>query len=1047
MKNKNLSKLEFRDLKVFVLLGMLICTLSMSAQINIQGKVIDQNNEPLTGVTVMIKGTSIGTITDINGNFSLSVPDQKAVLVFSFVGYQKQEVPVGTNRQLTITMIEEPKLLQEVVVVGYGTQKKVSVTGSISQISGAEMLKAPPVNLSQMLGGRVTGLVTRQSSGIPGSDDASMVIRGIATTSGATTPMIIVDGVPRSFNQLDPNEIESISILKDAAAAAVYGIQGANGVILVTTKKGVEMKPQITYSGNFEINQNTSFPKFMDGPQYAYYWNKALEMDGQDPVFTEEMVNKMINGDPDGIYGNTNWVDEIFQTGQTQHHNLSATGGTKDVKYYMMVGYYDQKGNVKNFDFNRYNVRSNIDANIVKGLTANFNIGARKENRHRPYFGAGKNDYMSIIQQAIRAHPYVPLTYNGLPTATKTASAQVSPVAARDLSGFNDSEMSVFQSNFALNWEIPWLKGLSARAMGSFDRDYTHSKIFKTPYQVSLASRPTPTYPSLKYETMYPVAIGNIATMYEGFAEATRITFQGQINYAQTFGKHDISALALWEQSNYIYKQFNVNVKDFDFYDFAELNHAKSIADQNQFSGSSRTSPRAGLVFRASYAYEQKYLLEVSGRYDGSYRFSPETRWSLFPAASIGWRISEENFFKEAAPFVTNLKLRASAGQLGNDAASPEFAYLRTMAWVSEDPLVVIGDIPQKALMTSGVPSNNTWEVTTTYNAGFDLLMWNGLLGMEFDWFYKLTTDILRSQAGIWPPSVGGNFPSVINAGKVDARGFDLVLTHEHKINQFNYGARLSLNWARNRILNIDDSPNIPDYLKRNGLQVGMKDGFVSLGLFKSDEEAAMYPTVREGAKGGDIRYKDLNGDGKITYDQDRAWIAKSNIPELMGGLDLHGSWNNVDFSILLSGAAFCDIALMGNYEGIGWDNTEFTRPFYHDGNSPLSLVENAWTYENPDAKFPRLSTQTRWNNNWASTFWIVDGSYLRIKNLQIGYSLPQKFVNTIGMKSARVSVSGSNLYTWASKRLNGLDPEAPDVCNGYYPQQQTYSFGITLTF
>ncbi|MDO9154320.1 MAG: TonB-dependent receptor, partial [Paludibacter sp.] len=1012
----NLLKSWFRGSRIPLLLWMLCFTFIVNAQVNIRGRVIDSNNESLMGVTVAIKTANTGTITDTNGNFSLTVPNQKSVLIFSFVGYKKQEITVGNNTQFTVKMVEDTELLEEVVVVGYGTQKKVSVTGSISQISGSEMLKSPTSNLSQMLGGRITGLVTRQSSGVPGSDDAAMIIRGIATTSGASAPAIIVDGVQRSFNQLDPNEIESISVLKDAAAAAVYGIQGANGVILVTTKKGSESKSKISYSGSIAMNENTNFPTFMDGPQYAYYWNKALEMDGKSAVFTKDMVDKMINGDADGVYGNTNWVDQIFQTGYTQHHNISASGGTKDIKYYLMVGHYNQKGNIKNFDFSRFNVRANIEANVAKGLTANLNIAGRKEDRDRPYFGAGKNDYMSIIQQAIRAHPYVPMTYNGLPTATKTASAQVSPIAARDVSGFNQSELSVFQSNFSLNWQVPGVKGLTAKAMASFDRDYTHSKVFKTPYKVSLASRPTTTSPNLTYSTMNPVAIGTEATMSEGFSEATRFTFQGQINYARTFNKHDINALALWEQSERGYKRFGVNVRGFDFYDFAELNHAQQIATSNQFSGSSNVQPRAGFVFRGSYAFDQKYLVELSGRYDGSYRFSPETRWALFPALSLGWRVSEEEFFNDALPFITNFKLRASAGQLGNDAASPAYAYLRYVDWVSDKPSVVIGNAAQRALMTSGVPSNNTWEVTTSYNGGFDLSMWHGLLGVEFDWFYKLTTGILRSQAGIWPPSVGGNFPSVINSGKVDSRGFDLLLSHENKINDFSYGTRLSLNWARNRILNIDDSPNIPDYLKRNGLQVGMKDGFEALGLFRTDEDAATYPTVREGAQAGDIQYKDQNGDGKITYDQDRAWVGRSNVPELMGGLDLHASWKGFDISVLFSGAAFCDVALMGWYDGVGWDNTEFTRSFYHDGNSPLYLVQNSWTYDNTSAKFPRLSTISRPNNGWASTFWFVDGSYLRVKNMQIGYSIPSNITKAIGIFSARLSISGSNLFTWANE-------------------------------
>jgi len=1041
MKNMNLSKLQFRGSRGLVLLWMLCCVFFANAQVNILGKVIDSNNVELTGVSVLVKGTNTGTITDINGNFSISAPSQKSILVFSFIGYTKQEITVGANKQLTIKLLENTEQLEEVIVVGYGTQKKVSVTGSISQLTGKELLKIPVASISQMLGGRVNGVISRQSSGTPGSDAAALTIRG-------GSPLVIVDGIERDINQLDPNEIENISILKDASSIAVYGFRAAGGVILVTTKKGKESKSKITYSAEYAMNENTSFPTFMNGPQYAFYWNKALEMDGKEPVFTKEMVDKMINGDPEGVYGNTNWVDQIFRTGNTQHHNISASGGTQDIKYYIMVGYYNQKGNVKNFDFSRYNVRTNIDAKVAKGLTANLNIAGRKEDRNQPYFGAGKNDYMSIIQQAIRAHPYVPMTYNGLPTATKTASAQVNPIAGRDLSGFNDRGTSVFQSNFTLNWEIPGVTGLSAKVMVSYDQNISHSKVFKTPYLVSLASRPTSTSPNLTYLTMNPVAIGNEATASEGLTESSRLAFQGYLNYDRTFGKHKVGGQAIWEQQNYSARAFGVSVRGYNFYDFSELDHAQSIGSQAKpFSGSSYQIPHEGFIFRGNYAYDQKYLFEFSGRYDGSYKFSPETRWLLFPSASLGWRVSEENFFKEALPFVTNLKLRVSAGQLGDDSNSPAYGYLRYMSFVSDNPSVVIGNTAKKALMTSSVPNTNTWEVKTMYNGGFDLDMWNGLFGLNFDWFYNLRTGILNSQSGVWPGSVGGNYISVINYGKVDYRGFEMEMSHKNRINDFTYGAKVRLTWTKSKILRLNESENIPDYQKQVGLSEGMKDGFVSLGLFRTDEEAATYPTVREGAQAGDIRYKDLNGDGKITYDQDRAFVGKSNVPELMGGVELEAAWKGFDISALFTGAAICDVALMGWYDGIGWDNTEFTRTFYHDGNSPLNLVQNSWTYDNPTAKYPRLSTVSRPNNGWASTFWFVDGSYIRLKSVQIGYTIPKKIIKVVGLDNVRFIFSGSNLFTLANERLNGLDPEAPDVSNGYYPQQKTYSVGMNVTF
>lgn len=1024
----------------FWLFFLLIGVGGALAQQKVTGRVVSVKGEPLVGVNIVEKGTLNGIITDFDGNYSIDVKNGEATLKFSYIGFKEEEVPVKNRSVINVSLQEDLAELDEVVVVGYGTQKRVSITGSISSVSSREIEKVTVANMSTVLGGRLPGLVSYQSSGAPGADDATLLIRGRNTT-GNSSPVIIVDGVQRSFNNLDPNEIESVTVLKDASAAAVYGVQGANGVILVTTKRGVKEKAKVTYSSSFSLSQNTRFPKFMDGVQYATAYNKARELDGLPIVFSEAEIEKIKNGDPDGIFGNTNWVDQLFDNNSpTQHHNISVRGGSEKISYFVTAGYYDQEGSIKGFNFKRYNLRSNVDAQVTDHLKISFDLAARLEERNRPYYGVGKNDWNNLVQQAIRSHPYLPMyTPEGKITATRTAASVVNPAAARDLSGFNNSEMSVFQSNLSLQYEVPFVKGLTLKMMGSYDRDYTYAKVFNTPYKLQVFNLSTMNY----QEQWAPNSTSGKATLSEGFAQASRMTLQPSVNYARMFNDlHDINLLVLYEQSSRVGNGFNATKRDFDFLELPELNFGKEIPDAKSVTGSSYERPRAGFVSRFNYAYARKYLVELASRYDGSYMFHKDSRWGFFPAASVGWVMSSEDFFKNAVPAITHLKLRGSAGMLGNDQIS-EYMYLSTMSIAPN--AVVLGDKLMNSIYTGAVPNRDiTWETTTTYDIGFESQWWNGLLGIEFDWFYAKTKDILRPVSGLYPPSMGGNFPGVVNSGKVDNRGFDLSLSHRKTINEFKYDAKLNVNWSRNRILKIDESPNIPDYLKQTGRRIGEKHGLVALGLFQTDEDARFYPTVAANAKAGDIRYQDLNGDGKINYDQDRTWIGKSNIPELMFGLNLNASWKNFDFSALVQGAAIADLALMGWYDGVGYDNTEFTRSFYSGGNSPVYLIDGSWTPDNLDARYPRLSTVSRPNNNWSSTFWIVDASYVRLKNIQLGYTLPQSLLQRVGVDALRLYVGGTNLFTMSQFKY--LDPEAPDVNNGYYPQQKTFTFGLNLT-
>lgn len=1053
MKNFNLSKLHLRGNRRLVLLWMLCCAFVVNAQINIQGKVKDTSGEPLIGLSVMVKGTTTGTVTDIGGNFSIQVPNQKTELTFSFVGYKKQTLIVGTNKQLTITMQEDAELLNEVMVVGYGTQKKVSMTGSVSQLGNKELVRSPLPNVSQMLAGKLPGLVTKQESGQPGADDATMYIRGMGTW-GDAKPMILVDGVERSFNNLDPNEIESVSILKDAASAAVYGVKGANGVILVTTKRGTaDKKPEISYSGSMTLSQNTNFPKFLDGEEYAKWYNYAESINGRAPLFTASDINKIKNGDPDGYFGNTNWYDLLFKkTAITHQHNLSVNGGSKNIVYFLSLGYLNQEGTVKNVDFDRYNFRMNVDAKITKDFTVSADISGRVEDRNNPglsdFTGKGNTSGSNLVNMMMAAHPYInAYDKNGIPMASSLS--QKNPLAARDLSGTNDKNNTVVNGSLAFKYDPSFIKGLSMKFTSSYDVEYETNQTFFTPVTLSIFN-PIDKSVSLNSGTEF----GTNAQLTEGTVKTTRSTFQEQINYNHTFAeKHNFGFLFVAEQSKWKEHKMGAYVEGFDFYDLPQLNFGK--LNPKKPTGSSQELPRVGFVGRLNYDYAGKYLAEVSARADASTVFAKENRWGYFPAVSLGWRISEESFIKDNFSFIDNLKLRVSGGLLGNDRIDP-FQYLRMMALTPDskvdgvDPKIipagVIGGVPVNGLYSSNVPNYDiTWEKSHNYNIGLDASLWNGLLSMEVDGFYKVTKDILTGVAALHPPSIGGYYPGVVNMGMVDVKGFELVLKHKNKIGEVNYFLKGNISYAKNRILRIDESANIPDYQRVIGTSVGTKFGFIADGLFQTDKEAQTSPTWSKSARAGDIKYRDINGDGKITYEQDQVAIGKSNVPEMNFGFELNADWKGFDFSANFQGAAMCDVSLMGNYPGIGWDDTAYTRTFYGNANTPRYLVQGSWTPENTSGKYPRLDTQYRDNNNCASSLWVKDGSYIRLKALQIGYSIPSKLLAKMNIARMRVYASGSNLFTLSG--LDYLDPEVPDVNNGYYPQQRTFSFGMNLTF
>lgn len=1039
------NRLQVFFLIFFLLLSVVAAKAQTTPVSSVSGQVTDAAGLGLPGVSVKEKDQKSGTSTNAEGKFTLKLTAANPTIVISYLGYKPRELRVGQAGEfLKIELEESVSELNQVVIVGYGTKKKGSVIGSVAQIEAKELRSAPTANLSSMLQGRLPGLVTKQASGQPGSDGASLLVRGYSTL-GNNSPLVVVDGIEREFPSVNPDEIESVTVLKDAASSAVYGVRAANGVILITTKRGTNQKPTINYTSSLALSSNTNFPEFLNGPEYAYWYNKAQEMDGVSEAgrrFTADEISRITNGDPQGIYGNTNWFDMLFKSHAPIYtNNLSISGGSDKYKYFVSLGSYNQEGIINRTSYDRYNVRANFDANITPALTASINLALKDDNTKQPGLSAGVgNAYASIFSQAMMSYPFLP-AYNaaGMPVGSLNPdNGNQNPLAARDHSGLQQSRGSGFQGSFSLKYDLPAVKGLSFKMNAAYDKGYTLNKSYLLPYLLSVYNSSTRTY-SEAYARHVTSADG--AILSQGVNDTRQATLQPSITFDRKFNKHSVNALFLYEYMRADYGNLSGGREGYPITDIMDLKYGDIIKSA---SGGHGMFDRAGLVGRLSYDYANKYLVELSNRYDATPKLPESTRWGFFPAVSVGWRLSEEGFFKKMAPFVDDFKLRASVGKLGNDRI-PDHQYVSTVN-VSGDPVVVIGDKLGRGLYTGSFPNANiTWESTTSYDAGFESSMWNSLLGVEANVFYKVTKDILQSQTSKMPPSLGGYYAGTVNSGVVDSRGVELVLNHRNQIGKLNYFMKGNFAWARSKVIETTEDPNIPDHLRKTGKPVGLKYGFVADGLYQSQEEidnSALFGPARV----GDVKLKDLNGDGRITWDQDWTVIGKSDLPEIMFGFNMGADYKGFDFNVFFQGAAKSDIALSGYYDGTDgiYDNTFYTRPFYQDGNSPKYLVENSWTPENTKAKYPRLSTITSGSGGKFSSFWIQDGAYLRLKSAQLGYTLPTVLTKKIGLQKVRLSVSGSNLFTLSG--LDYLDPEMPSVNQGYYPQQKLYEFGLNVT-
>jgi TonB-linked SusC/RagA family outer membrane protein len=1002
--------------------------------IHVSGKVTDSKNAPLANVSVKVRGSQLGTVTDANGYFDLHLPDNASpVLVFSYVGFVTREMAVTNSEKLTIILEQAAADMNEVVVVGYGKQKKAVVTEAISSVDGSELVKAPVANISNTLGGRVSGVLSRQSSGQPGSDNDQIQIRGIGTT-GNSNPLVIVNGVPMNYDILDPSEVETVTILKDAAAVAPYGVAGANGVILVTTKRGKEGKISLNYDGYYGIQRPTVIANYLDAYGYASELNLANQNAGIAQPYDAAALQAFKTNSNLNQYPNSDWVHDVINFhAPITRNTLSFTGGSQKVRFFGSLGYLYQQGVVSVVSYKRYNLSADMDANVTPTTTVSLDIDGVLGTQTQPSGEAAA----SIFADVTEIPPILPIKFtNGMP-----GNALLPQIYQ---SGYNNNNNNFFNSRIQLEQKIPFVPGLAVKGVFSFQETYNFGKMWTLPV----------TFYSLNAQNGFtPEAAGPPQpTLNETFKQTQELTTQGYITYKRSFGKSDIDLLGVFEERTGSTDSLAAGRIDYSV-NLAELSSGSSNTANFTNSGSSAQSAQIGWVYRADYAYAGKYLLELSGRYDGHYYFAPGHQYAFFPAASAGWRLSEEKFIKDNYNWIDNLKIRGSYGKSGNLAGGP-FQYLTSYNLL---PGAVFGGT--NPYQSQGISENSqanpdiTWETSNKADIGLDAVLWKGQLAFTIDFFKERRSDMLVNPNSVVPAEYGIGI-SQVNEGVMENKGFDFSVGTAQKLGKdFRLSAAFNFSFAENKLIQIFenaatyDNPNRRLTGKPYNTQFGLKaeglyqeSDFNADGTLKSGEPVPSFGPVAP----GDIKYADLAGpptasgkpapkDGVIDIN-DYTAIGKPLFPELIYGLNLDLSWKGLDLTTLWQGAGDATIYL----------TDEMAYPFFN-GAKIFSQQTNTWTAQNPNAKYPRLMPTPSTNNQQPSSFWMYNGDYLRLKTAQLGYTLPPSLMRVIKLKSVRFFAGGQNLLTFSG--LKFLDPETGSNRGRYYFQQKTYSFGMNVGF
>ena len=982
--------------------------------ISVKGNVRDQSGEPMAGVNVIVEGTTIGTMTDSNGNFTLNVPSTSIKIKFSYIGYEDQIVLIKNNRNLNITLNENSEMLDEVQIIGYGTQKKITVTGAVSSVGTKDILKSPVPNVAQALTGKVPGLSTIQYSGQPGADDPAIFVRGIGSLDAKrAAPLVMVDGVERSFFRLDPNEIENITVLKDASATAVFGVRGANGVILVTTKRGEEGKAQISVSTSASLQKPIRLYEYANSYDYAVAFNEKLTNDGASPVFGEKILDAFKNHTDPLLYPDMDWMELILKpTSFQSQHNLSISGGTDRVRYFTSVGILTQNGLFRSFDagynsnftYNRYNYRANLDIDVTRSTLLKINLGGRLEDTKEPNTKSNLFTFLTRVTPFGGAGLYDGKWIHTSPDNIgwdKGALENADPFECFFGKGYNQRIYNEINLDLSLQQKLDFLtKGLSLNIKGSYNSGYTHRK-----------NR----YKEIPYYTAHRDPETN-ELFFRKFREESQLYFEestdrgrnwyleGSLNYDRKFGKHQVGALILYNQWRDQYP------------------------DPAQFDYVSIPRGYVGLVGRATYNFDNRYMVDFNVGYNGSENFAPGHRYGIFPAFSAGWILSEEKFMKNQS-FINYLKIRGSYGIVGNDLMNTKsrFFYL------------------PDAYNPYGTSYNFGVDVSGNRDGATELQMGNPLVSWEkagkqnygsFDYFIEKRHDILTTR-NTAPNFIAITMP-VVNIGKVDNKGFELVLKWNHSIGDFKYWINGNLSYAKNKIVYKDEIPHKYPWLYETGQSVGQPFGFIFDGFVtEADLESGKLPDHKLDLKPGDAKYKDLNGDN-IIDDNDQCPIGNPIYPQLTAGITAGFEYKGFDFSMLWAGSGkvsrFISAGLRVPFGGGNYGLLQY-------------MIDDHWTPETAEtAKTPRFSGAANANNYTRnSTLWLKDASYIRLKNVQIGYTFKGEWMKKIHLKNMRIYASGENLLTFDHLKI--ADPEATDDKQFQYPLQMIFNIGLNLNF
>lgn len=1024
----------------------LLCVQDLQAQtgskITITGKITGETDkQPLIGATIAEKGTVNGTSSDADGNYKIFVSKGNSIIV-SFIGYIPQEIKIDNRSVIDIVLKADQQQLQDVVVVGYGTQKKSTLTGAVATVKSDDIIKAPTSNVTNSLTGRMPGVFVVQRSGKPGDNQADIFIRGRATT-GDSSPLIIVDGAERqSFGDIDPNEIENISVLKDASATALFGIKGGNGVILITTKVGKEGKPRISYTGNVAMQAYTALPKTLNAFTSASLLNEANKNVGKPAAFSDAELQKFQDHSDPYKYPDFNWFDYIMRKHYPQtQHNLNVSGGTKIAKYFISVGYLFEDGILKKFDnpygysttnkYDRYNFRSNVDLNLSKDLTVSVKLGGRMEERYSPaaaaFYANAEIEYLLSRINGIPAYAYPPTLPDGRFMENPNAGVNLTnPLGWISRSGYFIQQTNSIESTLALNYDLhKLLKGLSFKTQYAYDAYFIANRRQAGTFTSYYINKQTDEI--VKGNSSFSDAdtpLGPITATYDG---TISYNLQSSLNFNRSFGPHTVTALGLFQRQ------------------------ARRVI------GAQPAYASQGIVGRVTYSFKDRYFAEFNGAYNGSENFASGKRFGFFPAISAGWTVSKESFMENVS-WLSYLKIRGSYGRIGFDKiGGNRFLYLdeytrNSAAYVGASNLALtakpntaaqfglptaINTYPVITHSRIGNP-DITWETSTKRNIGFESSFFNDMFSLNVDLFDEKRTDILLNrQSGL--TTYGEAYPSV-NFGEVHNHGYEVELRHQRRVGNWKYGFNAQVSFARNKIINLDEPVGRPAYQKSAGYQIGQYRGYVTDGFYQSQDDINSYlPNLLGKPIPGDLKYKDINKDGVISTD-DITPIGYSNVPEYAYSFEPNISYKGISFSVMFQGVAHVS-------SDIQFDQRNLS------SNQMYENMLGRWTPENAkNATWPSLQPAVGGNFMSYATndFLLTNAKYLKIRNAQLAYQIPARLAKKAGLNGIRVFLSGQNLVTWT--KVLYRDPEnfqrrAPQAAYNVYPTSRTYNLGINLDF